>query len=360
MQYSTYILALLITYTCICRAENNQQQQQTVFRNKEQHGEESTKAAKNNKHKTQNNNNNINRNQNDAETQIIFTNTLQTEDILETFTSTRMPDMIQPQNYIVQNVAQDQVTENQSKPINTKTESNESTIPLLRSPIEQLRVVKEQAIFYNKLKAEHQRLTETNQTLMHFHDNFTLAKNEFMITWATAYLLQFPAFGNSTLEAGEQAIMKGSDSVAKALFTKRHDTALTAMVTEHFSKILMAETENMELTVQSQILGIEKACYKVLNEDDTLVKKIPSFSKQKVYRQLQTNRLEALDKLAAFKKRCEGRLAQEPKMYCSMTAYHDTWAEEVLAITEAEKTGEKLDTSEFNIYKLNGKWYTMV
>jgi len=35
-----------------------------------------------------------------------------------------------------------------------------------------------------------------------------------------------------------------------------------------------------------------------------------------------------------------------------MKGYHDEWAEEVLAITEAEKNGEKLNTSEFNIYKV--------
>jgi len=52
--------------------------------------------------------------------------------------------------------------------------------------------------------------------------------------------------------------MKDSHAVAKALFTKQHDTALKAMVTEHFIKILMAEMENRVFTVQSQILGIEK------------------------------------------------------------------------------------------------------
>jgi len=56
---------------------------------------------------------------------------------------------------------------------------------------------KNKKAIYNKLNAEHQRLIE------HFHDNFTLAKNEFMISWATAYMIQFPAVGNSTPEAKE-------------------------------------------------------------------------------------------------------------------------------------------------------------
>jgi len=198
MRYYTHPIVLLIAFTCITRAEDSQQQQlirvNKPHQQQQEQGQERTKVVGNIQREAQNNNNNKNRNDDDAEAQIVFINTLQTEDKSETFTSKRILDMIRPQNYIVQNVAQEQieVTQNKGKEANSKPESNEFTTPLptMRTPIEQLRTIEEQKALYNKLNAEHQRLIETNQTLEHFHDNFTLAKNEF-ISWATAYLIQF-------------------------------------------------------------------------------------------------------------------------------------------------------------------------
>jgi len=96
----------LIAFTCIIRAEDSQQQQSIrvnkPHQQQQEQSQERTKVIGNIQREAQNNDNNKNRNDDHAEAQIVFINSLKTENKSETFTNKRILDMIQPQNYIVQ------------------------------------------------------------------------------------------------------------------------------------------------------------------------------------------------------------------------------------------------------------------